>query len=427
MALATHGRRRGLGGLALGAALAAALVGGAPRAAHADSQFLVVPPPGVSEASPAYRYAHMTNDEAYAELDKRKILYTKVPSAPGVRAPIRLTGKLHGVYVHGALPPEQRITSVFEILDARLALALDDFCALLERHEIDELVHFTMYRPQAADTSKHGVDDKHTHGPTKAPAKPSAVAPAPRGATAAPKPVTKPSAAKAPAKSPTLKGGALKAPVTKGAAGLPTKPMLEKAPDTKAPELVVDKAKAPSKAAPPAPSTSLGGKPVAKAQAKAQVGKAPAAKGPALKSQAKVEPQVARPRAGTPTKDGPREAKAVKVEPPKVPEAPVKVVKPAPPGTRHPAGLAIDVGKLRKRSGQWLSVAGHFHGKIGDRTCGDGAKTPDTPEARELRSIVCEASDLRIFTYTLTPNYDAAHVDHYHMEIKPGVRWFLYH
>jgi hypothetical protein len=40
---------------------------------------------------------------------------------------------------------------------------------------------------------------------------------------------------------------------------------------------------------------------------------------------------------------------------------------------------------------------------------------------------VCEASDLGVFTYVLTPNYDAAHVDHFHMEIKPGVRWFLYH
>ncbi|KYF67936.1 hypothetical protein BE11_27605 [Sorangium cellulosum] len=99
----------------------------------------------------------------------------------------------------------------------------------------------------------------------------------------------------------------------------------------------------------------------------------------------------------------------------------------APPGTRHPAGLAIDVGALRKRDGTWISVARHFHGRIGDRTCGEGAPQPELPEARELRSIVCEAADLGIFTYVLTPNYNAAHADHYHMEIKPGVRWFLYH
>jgi hypothetical protein len=99
----------------------------------------------------------------------------------------------------------------------------------------------------------------------------------------------------------------------------------------------------------------------------------------------------------------------------------------APPGTRHPAGLAIDVGALKKRDGTWISVARHFHGRIGDKTCGEGAPQPELPEARELRSIVCEAADLGIFTYVLTPNFNAAHVDHYHMEIKPGVRWFLYH
>ncbi|KYF83049.1 hypothetical protein BE21_15825 [Sorangium cellulosum] len=99
----------------------------------------------------------------------------------------------------------------------------------------------------------------------------------------------------------------------------------------------------------------------------------------------------------------------------------------APPGTRHPAGLAIDVGALKKRDGTWISVARHFHGRIGDKTCGEGAPQPELPEARELRSIVCEAADLGIFTYVLTPNYNAPHADHYHMEIKPGVRWFLYH
>jgi hypothetical protein len=63
----------------------------------------------------------------------------------------------------------------------------------------------------------------------------------------------------------------------------------------------------------------------------------------------------------------------------------------APPGTRHPAGLAIDVGLLRKRDGRW------------------------------------ESADLGVFTYVLTPDYNPAHADHFHMEIKPGVKWFLYH
>ncbi|MEZ4311814.1 MAG: hypothetical protein R3F14_27605 [Polyangiaceae bacterium] len=51
---------------------------------------------------------------------------------------------------------------------------------------------------------------------------------------------------------------------------------------------------------------------------------------------------------------------------------------------------------LKKRDGQWISVANHFHGRIGDKTCGDGVRAGDTPEARELRSIVCEANDLGV-------------------------------
>ena len=121
----------------LGGLLAALPAVFAPSMAEAFSPYLVVPDPAVAEASPAYHYANMTNDEALAELDRRKILYTKLDSVPGVRAPIRLTGLLHGVYFHSSLPPDQRVTSPFEILDARLALALDYFAAVLERHDID--------------------------------------------------------------------------------------------------------------------------------------------------------------------------------------------------------------------------------------------------------------------------------------------------
>jgi hypothetical protein len=99
----------------------------------------------------------------------------------------------------------------------------------------------------------------------------------------------------------------------------------------------------------------------------------------------------------------------------------------APPGTRHPAGLAIDVAMLHKRDGRWLSVQRDFHGRVGAKTCGEGAPVPESPDARELHALVCESSDLEVFTYVLTPDYNAAHADHFHMEVKPVVRWFLYH
>jgi hypothetical protein len=358
------------------AALALAAACFSPSDARAYSPFLVVPDPDEAEATPAYRYANMTDAEAFAELDKRAILYTRLGAVSGVRAPIRLTGRLHGVYIHSALPPDERVTSMFEILDARLCLALDDFAALLERHDIDEVVHYTMYRPNvappgAAQSVEHGVPDD---------------APKRWGHRA------------------KQLGGPADKGHHKGLAPRPSAAPASGHVDGKAPE------RAPSKAPPIAPSRS----------------KQKGAPANGAKSAETVSMPLS-PRGRSPVaRAGQSKAPARMTPAPKAP-APAPKTTWAPPGTRHPAGLAIDVGSLHKKGGGWLSVASQFHGSIGERTCGEGARVPDEPEARELRSLVCEAADLGIFTYVLTPDFNAAHVDHFHMEIKPGVRWFLYH
>ncbi len=96
---------------------------------------------------------------------------------------------------------------------------------------------------------------------------------------------------------------------------------------------------------------------------------------------------------------------------------------------RHPGALAVDVRVLKKKSGQELVVEHDFHGRIGAETCGPDADSPDpaTPEARELRSIVCEASDARIFNSILTPDYNKPHHNHFHLEVTAGVKWFITH
>jgi len=99
-------------------------------------------------------------------------------------------------------------------------------------------------------------------------------------------------------------------------------------------------------------------------------------------------------------------------------------------GTRHPGGLAIDAYRFGKKLGDggakktWLTVQTDFGRKLGARVCGPGAP-PAAREARELRSILCEAADARIFTAMLTPNYDRAHFNHFHLEVTPGVEWVL--
>lgn len=102
-------------------------------------------------------------------------------------------------------------------------------------------------------------------------------------------------------------------------------------------------------------------------------------------------------------------------------------------GHRHPGALAIDAYRFGKKlaDGQtertWLEVEKDFHGTIGPLPCGSGAAppSPSTPEARELRSIACEAADQHFFTSILTPNYNRAHFNHFHLEVTPEVSWFL--
>jgi hypothetical protein len=371
--------------------LAAACALAAPSAAEAFSPFLVVPEAAVAEASPAYRYANMTDSEAISELDRRSILYSKLNVVPGVRAPIRITGRLHGVYVHSSLPPDQRVTSIFEILDARLALALDDFCALLERHDIDEVVHFTMYRPNVA-APDHGPPDEAPQVASKT-------------LGARPRPLAQVAVSHPPAP------GSRAAPT----AGLGLKGTIDPKARAHAQADATKKQKGDDGASKPAPGVVTG-----------PATKTPAAKAPAtLVAPAKAAPGTAKP-SGLPAKAplvlvGKRVAKRDPAA------AGLHQTTWAPPGTRHPAGLAIDVGLLHKRDGRWLSVARDFQGKIGARTCGEGAPAPENPIAIEMRALVCESAAQGVFTYVLTPDYNAAHADHFHMEIKPGVKWFLYH
>ena len=202
-----------------------------------------------SGSAPALEYAALEPAACRAELKKRGIPHVVEASTNGVDLPIRLTGKLHGVDVHGLEPPAKRPTSPWEILDCRLALAIDDLAALLAKHDVVELIHMSMYRPPPKGEKKHA---------------------------------------------------------------------------------------------------------------------------------------------------------------------------------RHSAALAIDVGTLVRKDGSKLSVLGDWHGHIGAKTCGPGAApSKPTKEALELRAILCETYDARLFNVVLTPNYNKPHANHFHLEVTRGVKWFI--
>jgi hypothetical protein len=92
----------------------------------------------------------------------------------------------------------------------------------------------------------------------------------------------------------------------------------------------------------------------------------------------------------------------------------------------HLGGVAIDITELVKRDGTVLNVHKDFAGeRIGSATCGSRAAEPKPGKAAELRGFVCALDQARIFNLLLTPHYDHRHRDHFHFEVRRGVRWFL--
>lgn len=208
-------------------------------------------PPSPAGSLPATRYGGLDRTACENELARRNIPFVRVDQARGVLAPVRLTGPLHGVVYRTGLPETARASSPWEIVDCRLALALDDFAELLAAHDIVEVVHYSVYRP-------------------------------------------------------------------------------------------------------------------------------PPAKWPAGKV-----------------------------------------------ASRHPGALAIDAARFMKRDQTALTIERDFHGRIGAPPCGPRAAQAATPGAAELRQIVCEAAEAKLFNVELTPDFNWAHRNHLHLEVTPGAGWFV--
>ncbi len=222
---------------------------------HEEQHLASVGQPLDPSTAPAVRYGALDKAACEAELGRRAIPFSSVSEALGVLAPVRVNGTLHGVLYRFTLPAAQRATSVYEVIDCRLVLALDDFAQILTRYDVVEVVHLSAWRP----------------------------------------------------------------------------PPVKRWPEGKL-------------------------------------------------------------------------------------------------GTRHPGALAMDMAVFRRRDGTELSVLKDFHGAIGAHTCGPATgPRPKTAEADALRGIVCEAADARLFNVALTPDYNRAHKNHFHLEVTPHVKWFVVH
>jgi hypothetical protein len=87
--------------------------------------------------------------------------------------------------------------------------------------------------------------------------------------------------------------------------------------------------------------------------------------------------------------------------------------------SQHNYGLAIDLMGLQLNDGRELDVEDHFLGVIGAPACGGGAvMTAPDERAIVLRNLICDLARRGIFHVLLTPNFNEAHKNHFHLDIK---------
>jgi hypothetical protein len=92
----------------------------------------------------------------------------------------------------------------------------------------------------------------------------------------------------------------------------------------------------------------------------------------------------------------------------------------------HLGAVAIDIIELVLADGGTLNVLRDFAGSgIGSATCGAAAKPAPPGKPAQMRAFVCALDEARVFNLVLSPHYDRRHRNHFHLEVRRGVRWFL--
>jgi hypothetical protein len=91
----------------------------------------------------------------------------------------------------------------------------------------------------------------------------------------------------------------------------------------------------------------------------------------------------------------------------------------------HTAGLAIDVAALVKEDGTRLEVQRDWRGHVGQHTCDEGSAPSRSAQTGELHAILCEVAREKLFHQVLTPNHNAAHWNHFHLEVMRETEWTM--
>jgi len=81
----------------------------------------------------------------------------------------------------------------------------------------------------------------------------------------------------------------------------------------------------------------------------------------------------------------------------------------------HTFGLALDIAAFDTKQGP-LVVATDFELAPEVATCD---ATPQTERGRALLALACAIGQSGLFSSVLTPNYNAGHRDHFHLDVRP--------
>jgi len=85
--------------------------------------------------------------------------------------------------------------------------------------------------------------------------------------------------------------------------------------------------------------------------------------------------------------------------------------------SKHSYGLAIDMHTFHTDDLGELSVTDHYEQGLGDNI--DCIGDPITSEGTILKQLDCQFNRSQLFRIILTPDYDAGHYNHFHVEALP--------
>jgi hypothetical protein len=87
--------------------------------------------------------------------------------------------------------------------------------------------------------------------------------------------------------------------------------------------------------------------------------------------------------------------------------------------SQHAYGLAVDIMSFTFEDGRTIEVEDNWGAAPGTVPCGEAATIePPSADAELMRNIICTVAQKGLFHHLLTPSYDAAHRNHYHLDIK---------